>query len=95
MAALQTAQTADGVSSGVSVTGPCTVFFDGESVWDNALVEIQMSETDSPAKYKSAGDKASTRDGTPIKIDATGSYHIRARQVESTSRTTITSTVVQ
>ena len=78
--ALLTNKTTNGAGAGVSVTGPCSVAYTGDSVFDGARSEVQLSLTDVDAKYSSVGDGGEARGAADgCYVNFTGTYFIRCK----------------
>jgi hypothetical protein len=93
--ALLTNKTTNGAGTGVSVTGPCTVFFDGDSVFGGARVEIQVAITDTDAEYSYVGKGAVAYRPEPKNITPIGAYYVRAKVFDAGSTTNISASVNQ
>jgi len=93
--ALLTNKTTSGAGTGVSVTGPCTVFFTGDGVFGGARVEIQVALTDVDAKYSYAGKGSVVTRSEPTNISAIGAYYIRAKVFDAGATTNISASVNQ
>jgi len=97
MAALLTAATADGAGAGTLLSGPSTVYFEKDSVFDGARVLLQLAATDTASKY------ATSDAFTPyhfvqhgaIGINAKGAYYLRAVIEEAGPLTSINCVVIQ
>ena len=93
--ALLTSKTTNGAGTGVSVTGPCTVAFDGDCVFDGARCEIQTSLTDVDGKYATIGDGGVAIGPVPGNVSFTGAYYIRAKVFNAKTNTSISVSVNQ
>jgi hypothetical protein len=78
MATLLSGVTSNGAGAGASHSGPCTVVVPNDSVFDGAVVHIQIAIADSAADYAPVGrDGILTAPGA-VAIDAQGTYFLRA-----------------
>jgi len=94
--ALLTNKTSNGAGTGVSVTGPCSVVYTGDSVFDEARCEVQMALTDVDGKYTTVGDAAVAKGAADgCYVNATGTYFVRCKVFDAKARTSISASVNQ
>lgn len=93
--ALLTNKTTDGAGAGVSVTGPCSVFFTGNSIFDGARAEVQVALADTDATYSFAGRGTNIDRPEPVNIAASGPYYIRCKVFGAGPKTNISASVNQ
>ena len=92
MAALFTSRTSNGTGSGALHNGPCTVIVPKTSVFDNAVVIIEISIDDVDGNYSPSGEDSVFMAPGAAGIHAQGEYYLRARLAESRSKTNVTVT---
>lgn len=89
MATLLSSQTSDGVGSGASHTGPCTVFVSNDSVFDGAVASVEAYSADTSAKYVSIGIPGQLTAPGAINVNIQGAYYLRGRVSKAGSNTSI------
>jgi hypothetical protein len=87
MSDLQTNQTTDGVGTAVSITGPCTVFFEGE--FDGAEVLVEVSRDN--VTFHPLTEQPVVDGPVQFTVNILGSYYVRTEQVNSGAATDVSS----
>lgn len=95
MATLLTNQTADGVGSGASHSGPCTVFVPNDSVFDGAVFHVEAYSADTAGKYVPVGIPGQLTAPGAVAIDIQGTYYLRGRVARAGSSTSISADTTQ
>lgn len=95
MATLLTNRTTDGAGTGVSHTGPCTVFVPNDSVFDNATVHVEAYSADSSDKYVCVGRPGQLGAPGAIAIDIQGAYFLRGKVARAGPSTSISMETTQ
>ncbi len=89
MATLLSGQTSNGVGSGSSHTGPCSVFVPEDSVFDGAVASVEAYATNTSGKFVPVGLDGNLDAPGVINVNILGTYYLRGRVANAGSATSI------